>query len=67
MDREMKMCVEILTGIHWNLRAHLYKMSLSDLKECRRCGKELEDSILILYNYSTLACFKYKIWDYIFP
>jgi len=42
-----KMVVELLTG-HTTLRAHIFKLGLTQRQDCRQCGDERGDSVHVV-------------------
>jgi hypothetical protein len=61
----LRAAVGLLTG-HTKLRAHLYKLGHTEGQECRLCGYEKEDSVLIVCDWPVLACKRYRIFGCMF-
>jgi hypothetical protein len=52
--------VGLLTG-HTTLRAHLYKLGLTERQECRLCGCDKGDSVHTVCDCPVLTCKRYRI------
>jgi len=48
--QKLKMAVGLLTG-HATLRAHMFRLRLTQRQDCRQCGDEREDSVHIVCHW----------------
>jgi len=66
MNKErLRLGVGLLTG-HIALRGHLHRLGLAEIKECRLCGEESEDSSHVLCRCPALSCKRYRLWGKMF-
>ena len=58
--QKLKAAVRLLTGHTSLIRAHMFKLGLTQRQDCRLCGNEKDGSVHIVCHCPTLACKRYR-------